>query len=72
MKTKLITLFIIILAFLPFTDNPKACTRVVYKGPNQTILTGRSMDFSMPIPANLWSFPRGMKRNGEVGPNSIE
>jgi choloylglycine hydrolase len=30
------------------------------------------MDFSTEIPANLWIFPRGMKRNGEVGPNSLE
>lgn len=72
MKRKLMMFFMVIFTFLTFTDNSNTCTRVVYKGPNQTILTGRSMDFSMPIPANLWSFPRGMKRNGEVGPNSAE
>jgi penicillin V acylase-like amidase (Ntn superfamily) len=49
-----------------------ACTRVVYKGPNNTVLTGRSMDFAMPIPANLWVFPRGIERNGEVGNSSIK
>lgn len=49
----------------------EACTRVVYKGPNNTVLTGRTMDFSLDIPANLWIFPRGMQRNGEVGANSI-
>lgn len=48
-----------------------ACTRVVYKGPDQTVLTGRTMDFSIDIPANLWIFPRGMKRSGQVGPASI-
>lgn len=72
MKRNLLVIFMVILTFLTFTDNSNTCTRVVYKGPNQTILTGRSMDFSMPIPANLWAFPRGMKRNGDVGPNSIE
>jgi choloylglycine hydrolase len=30
------------------------------------------MDFSIEIPANQWIFPRGIKRNGEVGKNSIE
>ncbi|WP_416669425.1 linear amide C-N hydrolase [Egbenema bharatensis] len=55
-----------------FTQIAEACTRVVYKGPNDTVLTGRTMDFSLDIPANLWIFPRGMQRNGEVGPNSIE
>ena len=49
----------------------QACTRMVYIGPDNTVLTGRSMDFSIDIPANLWIFPRDMERNGEVGPNSI-
>jgi penicillin V acylase-like amidase (Ntn superfamily) len=53
-------------------NESNACTRVMYKGPNNTIITGRSMDFSIEIPANLWIFPRGMQRSGEVGPNSIE
>lgn len=49
------------------TEKIDACTRVVYKGPNNTILTARSMDFSIAIPANLWLFPRGMERNGSTG-----
>lgn len=48
-----------------------ACTRVVYKGPNNTVITGRTMDFSLEIPANQWIFPRGMERSGEVGESSI-
>jgi penicillin V acylase-like amidase (Ntn superfamily) len=55
-----------------FINESDACTRVVYKGPNNTVITGRTMDFSMPIPANLWVFPRGMVRNGEVGSSSIK
>ncbi len=55
-----------------FTNELNACTRVVYKGPNNSIITGRTMDFSLEIPANQWIFPRGIKRNGEVGKNSIE
>lgn len=30
------------------------------------------MDFSIEIPANQWIFPRGMKRSGEAGKNSVE
>lgn len=69
-----ILFFVILTAFVAVTIgiDAKACTRVVYKGPNNTVLTGRSMDFSMEIPANLWKFPRGMKRNGEVGTSSFE
>lgn len=55
-----------------FIHVAKGCTRVVYKGPNNTVITGRTMDFSIEIPANQWIFPRGMKRNGQVGKNSIE
>ncbi|MFT3824902.1 MAG: linear amide C-N hydrolase [Chitinophagaceae bacterium] len=49
-----------------------ACTRVVYKGLNDLILTARSMDWREDIMTNLWIFPRGMERNGEVGPASIK
>lgn len=62
----------IVLIGLGYLPDSYACTRVVYKGPNNTVLTGRTMDFSLEIPANQWIFPRGMKRNGEVGKNSIE
>ncbi len=68
-----ITNWIIVLCFILGVNlESNSCTRVVYKGPNNTILTGRTMDFSIEIPANQWIFPRGMKRNGEVGKNSIE
>jgi choloylglycine hydrolase len=53
------------------SPSAESCTRVVYTGPNDTILTGRSMDFSMEIPANLWIFPRGMARDGAVGLSSV-
>jgi choloylglycine hydrolase len=67
-----IVFFTLIFTLFGFYFETEACTRVVYKGPNNTVLTGRTMDFSMEIPANHWLFPRGMKRNGEVGKNSIE
>lgn len=48
-----------------------ACTRVVYLGPDERILTGRTFDWKSPINSNLWVFPRGMKRDGAAGPRSI-
>ena len=62
----------VIFAGLAFAVDAYACTRVVYIGPDQTVLTGRTMDFSIDIPANLWIFPRDMERNGQVGPNSLK
>ncbi|MDG5758797.1 linear amide C-N hydrolase [Natronococcus sp. A-GB1] len=48
------------------------CTRLVYLGPEDIVITGRSMDWHGEIGTNLWVFPRGLERTGEVGPNSVE
>ena len=48
-----------------------ACTRFVYLGQDSNIFTARSMDWESRIGTNLYILPRGMERNGEVGPNSI-
>ncbi|MEZ0383469.1 linear amide C-N hydrolase [Mycobacterium sp. pW045] len=48
------------------------CTRLVYLGPNGNIITGRSMDWKLDLATNLWSLPRGVKRDGRAGANSIE
>lgn len=72
LRKKILYLSLTLLASFGFISESETCTRVVYKGPNNTVLTGRTMDFSLEIPANQWIFPRGMKRNGEVGKNSIE
>ena len=66
------SIFLVFVFFFGFVHNAGSCTRVVYKGLNGLVLTGRSMDFSIPIPANLWAFPKGMERNGEVGKNSLK
>lgn len=63
---------ILIGAFLALFNKAEACTRVVYKGPNNTIITARSMDFTIPIPSNLWLFPQGMERDGSTGENTIK
>lgn len=55
-----------------YTIDALACTRVVYKGPNNSVITARSMDWKDEIDANLWVFPRGISRNGEVGPQSVQ
>ncbi len=60
------------LAALTVAPAAEACTRVVYQGPEGRVLTARTMDWSMPMLSNLWVFPRGMARNGEAGPRSLE
>lgn len=53
-------------------NTTEACTRVVYQGKDNTVLTARSMDWKEDTRSNLWIFPRGMKRNGEIGKNPLE
>jgi penicillin V acylase-like amidase (Ntn superfamily) len=47
-----------------------ACTRVLYVGKDNTVITGRSMDWSEDMHTNLWVFPRGIKRSGLAGADS--
>ncbi len=73
MRPLLHTLTVSCLAIaLVAADAANACTRVVYLGPEDRVLTGRSMDWKMPMASNLWAFPRGMEREGAAGPRSAE
>ena len=70
MKTLLILVTLVLI--LSISEISSACSRVVYQGPNNYIITARSMDWEDEIPANLWIFPAGMERNGEAGSNSVK
>jgi choloylglycine hydrolase len=48
-----------------------ACTRVLYSGSDNTVITGRSMDWMKDNSPNLWAMPKGVKRDGATGPGSI-
>ncbi len=49
----------------------EACSRVTYLSPDGTVVTGRSMDWMVPLHTNLWAFPAGSARDGAAGPNSL-
>ncbi len=59
-------------ASLLVSSAAEACTRFVYLGADNQVITARSMDWKTDVGTNLWVFPRGMKRSGEAGPNSIQ
>lgn len=48
-----------------------ACSRVLYSGDNQTVITGRSMDWYQDNKPALWAMPRGMQRDGATGTNTL-
>ncbi len=49
-----------------------ACTRALYVGTDNTVITGRTMDWKTDQEANIWAFPRGIERNGLAGKNSVK
>ena len=49
-----------------------ACTRFIYETGANTFIVGRSMDWAVDPGTDLWSFPSGLKRDGGVGPGSVE
>lgn len=48
------------------------CTRVLYLGENQNVITARSMDWKTDIHTNLWILPRNIKRSGMADPQAIQ
>lgn len=48
-----------------------ACTRAVYLGPDNMIVTGRTMDWKEDPQSNIYFFPRGMARRGAETDNTV-
>jgi choloylglycine hydrolase len=68
MKTFLTKIvFLLCLLNMPLTY---ACTRALYMGSDNLVITGRSMDWMENMQSSIWIFPKGMKRDGLAGPNS--
>lgn len=63
---------LVLICVLSIGQSTTACTRLVYLGPNGTVITARSMDWSVDIGTNLWILPRGAHRAGEAGAHSVE
>lgn len=59
------------MAFAVGSVDTSACTRALYVAKDGTVLTGRSMDWGEDLKSNMWVLPRGMKRDGHGGKNSI-
>lgn len=53
-------------------DRTNACTRAVYLGPDNMVVTGRTMDWKEDPQSNIYFFPRGMARRGGISENSVQ
>ena len=49
----------------------QACTRVLYTGNENMVITGRSMDWDQDNSPKLWAMPKGISRHGATGANTI-
>ncbi len=56
----------------------EACTRVLYVGDTTAVgaeplrIVGRSLDWKTPIPTNLYIYPRGIEKVGNVTPDAVK
>jgi penicillin V acylase-like amidase (Ntn superfamily) len=66
---KAATIFVTCVSLTPASSD--ACTRCIYIGANDVVVVARSMDWAEDPGTNLYCFPRGLKRDGAAGPNSI-
>lgn len=55
-----------------YYDASYACTRALFVGSENTVLTGRTMDWEEDMATDIWLFPRGIAHNGEPGSDSIK
>lgn len=55
---------LLVAASLGSIQQVEACTRAVYIGPEQMVVTGRTMDWKEDLHSNLYVFPRGIQRTG--------
>lgn len=53
------------------TIESQACSRVLYVGDSTLRIVGRSLDWKTPIPTNLYVYPRGIEKRGNVVPGSV-
>ena len=53
------------------TPQAEACTRALFVGSDDVVITGRSMDWAEDMHSNLWAFPRGIRRDGSAGSHSL-
>lgn len=68
---KWLVLFLISSLTTILLTSADACSRFTYTGPNNTVVTGRSMDWIEDLHTDLWAFPAGIKMVGSSEPNSV-
>lgn len=71
-REKLVSLTVVCTAILTTQADLEACTRAVYIGDQDIVMVGRSMDWREEQGYNLWAFPKGMKKDSNLGAKSAK
>jgi choloylglycine hydrolase len=61
----------IIMLTLSMSPQAEPCSRVLWSDNGKAVVVGRNMDWVTPMPVNLYALPRGIKRNGMTGKNTL-
>jgi penicillin V acylase-like amidase (Ntn superfamily) len=67
---KIMPLYLVLLLLSSISTSVDACTRAVYTGSNNIVMTSRSMDWDENMHSAMWVFPRGAEREGLAGKQS--
>lgn len=67
--TKLVSMVVVIVAIFPQYGG--ACSRVLWNDNSKAVVVGRSLDWFVPNPADLYVLPRGINRDGMTGENTL-
>lgn len=57
---------------LGLTPPAESCSRVLWSDNGKAVVAGRNMDWFMPMPVNLYALPRGIKRDGMTGKQTLK
>ena len=66
-----VQVLLLLVSVLFYDHAVQACSRVLWAENGQAILIGRNMDWLEDMKTNLWVLPRGMRRDGGIGKNSL-
>lgn len=72
MKMKIMAAAMVMSAMAAFQNTAEGCSRVLYVGEDSLRIVGRSLDWKTPIPTNIYVYPRGMHKQGNNLPGSVE
>lgn len=62
---------LMIISVMGMPSQVDACTRAVYLGPDDMVVTGRTMDWKEDPQSNIYFFPRGIERRGGMTDNTV-